>query len=99
MSVRLVAVYQTPEDPAAFDEHYRCVHTPLAERVPGLLELRVTRMGKRLMGSTDIHLIAEMVFPDKATFDAAMASAENRATGKDLANFANGKVTLFVAEG
>ncbi|MET3473217.1 uncharacterized protein (TIGR02118 family) [Novosphingobium sp. 1529] len=98
MSVKLVAVYHTPGDPAAFEEHYRGVHAPLVRRVPGLVNLRITRITTRLMGEGDIHMIAEMVFADRAAFDAAMASPENRVAGKDLANFADGKVTLFVAE-
>ena len=96
MSVKLVAVYQAPEDQAAFDAHYQQVHTPLAQAVPGLTELRVTRMSNKLMGEADIYLIAEMIFPDHATFDAAMSSDENKAAGRDLANFAEGKVSLFV---
>ena len=97
MSVKLVAVYQSPEDQAAFDAHYDQVHTPLAQAVPGLAELRVTRMSNKLMGGADVYLVAELVFPDQATFNAAMASDENKAAGRDLANFAEGKVSLFVA--
>lgn len=96
MSAKLVAVYQSPADQEAFDTHYEQVHTPLAQAVPGLSELRVTRMSNKLMGEADIYLIAEMVFPDQATFDAAMSSGENKAAGRDLANFAEGKVSLFV---
>lgn len=98
MSVKLVAVYSTPNDKAAFDAHYDNVHTPLAKAVPGLSDLRVTRAKAKLMGDTDIYLIAELVFPDQPTFDAAMASNENKDAGRDLANFAKGKVSLFVAE-
>lgn len=98
MAIKLIAVYSTPDDPAAFDAHYADVHTPLARQIPGLEELRVSHARKRLMGTHDIYLTAEMVFADKAAFDAAMSSAENQAAGKDLANFAKGKVSLFVAE-
>jgi uncharacterized protein (TIGR02118 family) len=97
MSMKLVAVYNQPADQAAFDRHYEEIHTPLAKAVPGLSELRVTRMKKRLMGEADIYLVAEMIFPDQETFNAAMASEENKAAGADLGNFAKGRVTLFVA--
>ena len=43
-------------------------------------------------------MIAEMHFPDRTRFDEAMASAENRAAGKDLMSFAKGLVTLLVVE-
>ena len=32
--VRFLVVYDTPEDPEAFDRHYREVHIPLATRTP-----------------------------------------------------------------
>ena len=98
MPVKLVAVYEAPEDRAAFDRHYDEVHTPLAKAIPGLSELRVTRLADRLMGETNVYLIAELVFPDQASFDAAISSDENKAAGRDLAHFAKGKVSLFVAD-
>jgi len=39
-----------------------------------------------------------MHFPDRQRFDEAMASAENRAAGKDLMSFAKNLVTLVIAE-
>ena len=36
MTVKLVVLYTTPADPAAFDEHYLSVHAPLARAMPGL---------------------------------------------------------------
>lgn len=97
MTVKLMALYAQPDDPAAFDAHYRDVHTPLVQKVPGLLELRVNRVKRKLMGNADLYLIAELVFADQASFDAAMASPENAASGADLANFAAGKVTVLIA--
>lgn len=98
MAVKLMAFYATPDDPAAFERHYETVHTPLVEKIPGLASLNIARSRQRLMGDCDIYLVAEMVFPDQATFDRAMASVENKAAGRDLANFAKGKVTLVIAE-
>jgi uncharacterized protein (TIGR02118 family) len=74
------------------------VHVSLARAVPGLEKLVVNRVTGSPMGETDLFLIAEMHFPDHATFDAAMRSEENRAAGKDLANFAKGLVTIVFAE-
>ncbi|MEN2793279.1 hypothetical protein ABC974_26885 [Sphingomonas oligophenolica] len=39
-----------------------------------------------------------MHFPDRARFDEAMASPENRAAGKDLMSLAKELVTLLIAE-
>ena len=35
MTVRFLALYQTPTDPEALDRHYREVHIPLGRRLPG----------------------------------------------------------------
>ena len=97
MTVKLLALYAQPDDPAAFDAHYHGVHVPLVQKVPGLAELRLNRVSRKLNGDADLYLIAELVFADQAAFDAAMASPENAAAGKDLANFAKDKVTVLIA--
>lgn len=98
MTVKLLALYKKPEDEAAFLAHYDNVHTALARTVPGLEKLVVNRVTGSPMGETDLFLIAEMHFPDRKTFNAAMASAENKAAGKDLMNFAKGRVTILFVE-
>lgn len=97
MTVKLLALYRKPEDQAAFLDHYETVHAPLARAVPGLDKLVVNKVTGSPMGETDLFLIAEMHFPDQPTFDAAMASSENKAAGKDLMNFAKGLVTIVIA--
>lgn len=97
--VKLIALYERPEDEAAFFEHYENVHAPLARKVPGLEKLVVNRVYADAFGREPRHvLIAEMHFPDRATFDAAMRSEENRALGKDLMGFAKGIVTVLFAD-
>jgi uncharacterized protein (TIGR02118 family) len=97
-TVKLLAMYTQPEDEAAFLKHYHEVHLPLVMKVPGLEKAVVNRIEKNLMGgAVPYYMIAELHFPDQATFDAAMASPENRAAGKDVGNFAKGLVTLVLA--
>ena len=38
---QLTALYSHPEDPAAFDKHYREVHAVLAAKLPGLQKFTV----------------------------------------------------------
>jgi len=95
---KLIALYQAPEDPDAFMAHYGDVHMPLVRAVPGLVEAKAWRVKGDAMGGEAPFLIAEMSYPDEATFNAAMASAENRAAGKDLMSFARGKVKLLIVE-
>ena len=95
---KLIALYAKPEDPAAFDKHYAEVHRPLAERIPGLARLVVSRgMDAPWGAAAPYYLMAEMHFADEATFKTAMASPENAACGKDLRKFAANLVTLLVA--
>ena len=96
---KLLALYAPPDDPAAFEAHYREVHVPLARAIPGLERLVLNRVqGTPMGGEAPYHLVAELHFPDKETFKAAAQSPEFQATGADLANFAKGRVTLLVVE-
>jgi uncharacterized protein (TIGR02118 family) len=96
--VRLIALYSTPEDPAAFDRHYREVHEPIVRRYPGLQEVRVSRPDGLGGRPPAYHLMAEMTFDSRADLDAAMASDAGRESGRDLRNFAQAGVTLFVVD-
>src|SRR5690348_1090081 len=96
--IKLVALYKRPEDVAEFDRHYSEVHSPLMSKVPGLERMEVTRNIKAFGAEPAYYLIAEMYFRDKEAFDAAMASPENRAAGKDLMSFAREYVTLVYGE-
>jgi len=96
--IKLVALFKRPEDTTAFDEHYDQTHAPLMQQVPGLLRMEVTRNTQAFRGDPEYYLVAEMYFADQASFDAAMASEENRAAGKDLMSFARPYVTMFYGE-
>lgn len=98
MSVKLIAIYQQPEDEQTFASHYNEVHTPIVRSIPGLQELIVNRRSKHLMGDHDPYMIVEMAFADQASFSAAMKSEENQKAGQDLKNFADGIVSLIIAE-
>ena len=98
MAVRLIALYATPEDPAAFDAHYRDVHAPIVRRYPGLRNLRLTRADGVAGRPPAFHLMAEMAFDSRADLDAALASEAGVESGRDLRNFAGAGVTLLVVD-
>jgi uncharacterized protein (TIGR02118 family) len=97
MAATLLALYKRPEGGeealSTFWRRYRGEHMPLIEKVPGL---RGTKMWNVANGYAGEDLIAatEMYFDDQAALDAAMASAEMRAAGKNLNEFARGLLTL-----
>jgi uncharacterized protein (TIGR02118 family) len=98
VAARLIALYATPEDPAAFDAHYRDVHAPIVNRYPAMLDVRLTRADG--LGGRDpaFYLMAEMAFDSRADLDAALASEAGIESGRDLQNFAAAGVTLFVVD-
>ncbi|GAY08690.1 EthD family reductase [Pseudonocardia sp. N23] len=98
---RLTVCYGRPQDPAAFDAHYRDVHRPLAEKIPGLQSVRLGACeGIPAPDGTSTeapyYLVAELEFADAATLAAALSSPEGAAAAGDLENFATGGVSLFV---
>jgi len=94
MMKKLIALYKTPADPEAFMSHYRTRHLPLVEKIPGLVRAELTLVERTLVGEAGNYLLAEMYFEDDRFRD-AMRSPENAATGKDLAIFADGLVTVM----
>ncbi len=98
MAVRLIALYAAPEDPAAFETHYRDTHVPIVRRYPGLRDLRLTRTDGVGGRAPAFYLIAEMAFDSRADLDAALASEAGVESGRDLRNFASAGVTMLVAD-
>lgn len=95
---KLVALYRTPDDPAAFDSHFNDIHLPLLRKLPGLLSLDVTRVTGAPIGESAYHVLAEAGFTSRAAMDAALASKEGKAVARDLMTFAADLVTVFHGE-
>jgi uncharacterized protein (TIGR02118 family) len=96
--VRLIALYSQPDDPAAFDSHYRDVHAPIVRRYPNLRDVRLTKADGLGGRPAAFYLLAEMSFDSRADLDEALASEAGRESGRDLRNFAQAGVTLLVAD-
>jgi len=94
---RLIALYNTPDDPDAFDAHYRDVHTPIVARYPNLRDIRLSKPAGVAGRPPPYHLMAEMVFDSEADLDEAIASEAGADSARDLRNFAGAGVTMFIA--
>jgi uncharacterized protein (TIGR02118 family) len=94
---RLIALYNVPEDPEAFDAHYRDVHSTIVARYPKVRDVTLTRPLGVAGRPALFHLMAEMAFDSAADLDAALASGAGVESARDLRNFAGAGVTLFVA--
>ena len=86
---RLVVMYATPKDPAAFDKYYFETHVPIAKKIPGLRKYEVSRgCVVSPAGDSGFHRIAVLHFDDMAAIQAAFASAEGQAAVADVQVFA-----------
>lgn len=95
--VTFLALYKRPPDPAAFLDHYKTVHLPLAQALPGVQNL-LWGLVSPLGSGDDLYLVASLQFQDRKALDAAMASPEGRAAARDLEQFAKHLYQLKVVD-
>ncbi|RBP16756.1 uncharacterized protein (TIGR02118 family) [Roseiarcus fermentans] len=99
---KLLVLYKTPTDAAAFDIYYAETHIPLAKKIPGLRQYEVSRGPVATPAApavpSPIHLVATLTFDSVAAIQAGLASPEGQATAADLGNFVTGGVDMLVYE-
>ncbi|PWJ83889.1 uncharacterized protein (TIGR02118 family) [Pseudaminobacter salicylatoxidans] len=96
---KLIVMYRTPKDPAAFDRYYFSTHVPLAKKIPGVMKYEVNDGTVATpAGPAPHHLIAVIEFASLAALETALASPEGQAAAGDIANFADGGADLFFFE-
>ncbi len=94
---KLVAIYKTPKDVAAFGQYYVSTHAPLAKRLPGLRSYEVSSGPIGLpVDAGGVHLVAILEFDSADAIRAALGTPEGKAVAADLANFADGGVDLMI---
>ena len=86
---RLMVLYRTPKDAAAFDKYYFETHVPIARKLPGLKKYEVSQgtVGSPA-GDSGVHRIAILHFEDMAAIQAAFASPQGQAAVADVQVFA-----------
>ncbi len=93
----LTVCYGHPADPAAFDTYYESTHRPLAEKIPGLAGFTARHCDSLDGSQPPYYLLAELSFASQAALAAGLGSPEGAAAAADVANFADGGATMFVA--
>lgn len=86
---RMLVIYKTPQDPAAFDQHYFDVHLPLAKQLPGLRKYEISRGPiVALADAVDPYLVGILHFDSLAAIKQAFASECGQACAADRRQFA-----------
>lgn len=86
---RMVVIYRTPKDAAAFDRHYFETHVPISKTLPGLRKYEVSQGPLATpAGPSGFHLVATLHFDDLAAIKAAFASPAGQAAAADRRSFA-----------
>ncbi|PSJ63627.1 EthD family reductase [Pseudaminobacter soli (ex Li et al. 2025)] len=93
---KLIVMYGTPKDPAAFDRYYFSTHVPLARKIPGLEKYEISEGAvASSAGPAPYYLVAVLHFSSITALEAALASPEGQAAAGDIPNFADGGADLF----
>jgi uncharacterized protein (TIGR02118 family) len=96
---RLLVMYKTPRDAAAFDKHYKEKHIALAKKIPGVTKYEISKGAVATPGGpAPYHLIAILHFDDMAAIQKAFASPEGQAAVTDVQTFATGGADIFMFE-
>ena len=81
---KMVVIYKTPKDPAAFERHYFEVHVPLAKQLPGLRSYEASKGPiTSLAAATDTYLVGILHFDSLVAIRDAFASDCGRACAAD----------------
>ncbi|WP_338779611.1 EthD family reductase [Metabacillus sp. FJAT-52054] len=95
---KMVALFKKPEDTQSFDEYYFNTHIPLTQKIPGLQDVKITKITGSPMGESEYYLMCEMFYESKHAFKEASKTDESKASGKDVMKFAGNLVTFFFGE-
>ncbi len=95
--VKVIALYRTPSDAAAFERWY-VQHLARIERIPYLRRVEVSRIWGTPAGASPFHLMVEMYFEDRSAMEAALRSPEAMEASADLTRSMAGQVLVMFAE-
>jgi len=94
--IRVIVNYGPPTDRAAFDAHYKSIHTPLTAAMPYLASFEVSQTDVMEPDEANsVYLTAILSYRSQADLEASMASPEGQAAVDDLANLATSGITIL----
>ncbi|WP_157813854.1 MULTISPECIES: EthD family reductase [unclassified Microbacterium] len=78
----IYALYNRPDDPEHFTDHYESVHAVLCRKIPGLREF----VWGLTENEDDTFMVVRMTFDDEGSATSGMASPEGQAAIADSPN-------------
>ncbi|EFH81290.1 EthD family reductase [Ktedonobacter racemifer] len=93
--VKYIVLWNTPEDPVAFERHYRDVHIPLVKQMPGLRRYTIGPHVTALRGGEPYYWIAELEWDTMDALQKALQSPQGQATAQDAASLVRSTGTSF----
>lgn len=92
---KLVVLYKKPADPAHFDKHFRAVHMPLVQKMPGLRSFSFGP-ATALDGAEGTYFWMFIgTFDSLKAINDALASREGREVVADIPNYYSDTPTIL----
>ncbi|HSM55765.1 MAG TPA: EthD family reductase [Candidatus Sulfomarinibacteraceae bacterium] len=96
---KLVTIYRRVDDEAALEKFFSETHLPLAEQLPGLVKSEVSRVTGKPGGESRFHLMYELYFASRDSYEQAMISQTGLSLIQALTPWWQGKIIdWFYAE-
>jgi uncharacterized protein (TIGR02118 family) len=96
---KFVTIYRRVDDEEMLEQFFNQTHLPLAEQLPELVHREVSRVSHKPGGESRYHLMFELYFSTKASFEMAMASPIGLALIEALMPWVEAKIiTWFFAD-
>lgn len=95
---QFVVMYRRPDDPEAFDRHYREVHVPLTWKFPGLRRMTLTKPVAGAEGADEVYMFSVMYWDDEASLRAALKSPERAEAWLDADSFRQYQIGRYMGE-
>jgi uncharacterized protein (TIGR02118 family) len=97
MTAKLIVLYSEIKDPKKFDEHYKNVHIPLAEKIPGVKKIVVSKVKAVAVGKANYYQVVEVYYDNMESLMKAGESKEAQEALKDGLSL-DPNLTILVAE-
>jgi len=95
---KLIVLFKSTNDPTQLETQWSGRFVPLAEKMPGIRRVSVTRILGGANEASAFHMIHEFYFDSLPALQHAMASEEGQRAGQALMAFAENSATILLAE-